>query len=317
MTTLTLRAEHALLGAALADPGLIDAVRRYLTPDSFTTGRAQAVFAACAAARAEERSSSPGAWFKTVKAGSGVSARYLRELEEACPDPAHGLSYGALVMEAAARRSLADAAKQAARTSNGLRQDASRLARADGTGGRRAVELARHATSVADALRIHAVVFDPDITQVRPGPALAPRGRSQQEERVLSAILQRHSQTERIFRLPLDDAFTSRNRTEIFRAAKNLYVGARDIDELTVDWEVARRAAGEAPQRRTGTPPRSTEPTYAQRLASAPMPSADILATASSLTQAGLGRRAAPRQRPVLLQPPPGMPLGPGPVQRT
>lgn len=314
MTTLTLRAEQALLGAMLADPVLIHAARRYLTPGSFTTGRNQAVYAAIDAERDEARSSH--AWFKNVKAGAGVSARDLRALEEACPDPAHGLSYGALVMEATARRTLAAAAKQAARTSNDLRQDASRLARADGVGGRRAAELARHATSVADALRIHAVVFDPDITQLRPGPALAPRGRSQQEERVLSAILQRHSQTERILRLPLDDAFTSRNRTEIFRAAKNLYTGARDIDEITVDWETARRAAEETSQRRTGTPPRSTEPTYAQRLAAAPMPSADVVATAASLTRAGLGRQPTPGQKPALLQPPPGMPLAPGPVQR-
>lgn len=321
MATLTLRAEHALLGAMLADPVLIHSVRRYLDPDSFTTGRTRAVFAACDAARDQARPESPKAWLKTVRTGSGVSARYLRELEEACLDPAHGLSYGALVMQAVARRELAVAARQAARTSNDLRQNASRLVRADGVGGRRIADLARHSTGVADALRIHALVFDPDITQLPPGPGLAQRGRARDEERVLSALLQRHPQTERLLRLPLDDAFTTRARGEIFRAVKDLHVSARDIDELTVDWETARRASEDAPQRRTGTPKRSTEPGYAAQLAAASLPPGGVLETARSLLrQPARDRRpevpAARRQGPALLQPPPGMTVSPGPVQR-
>lgn len=327
MATLTMRAEQALLGAMLADPGLIAAVRQYLEPGNFTSGTNLKVFTACLQAHERGGPFSPDSWRETAEAlagDAGVPRWYPETLAEVCPEISHGRAYGALVMQAAARRELAATAADFTRAGGAMQGNARRLAQADGTGGRRLGELARHATVVADAMCVHALVFDPDITQIPAGPPAAPRGRSREEELVLAALLHEPPESGQILALPLDAVLTSQHRTAMLAAIRHLDVNARDIDALTVDWETALQASRELPQPRDGTPPASTAPTYAERLAEIRTDDGtDILATATALAgkPGDRCRPAAPHAEPnrlhLVQQPPPASPQHDhgGPVQ--
>lgn len=326
MTTLTLRAENALLGAMLADPALTADVARYLTAESFTSPRNQDVFRACQLTGTDPRPFAPAEWKEQVRrraAETGVRGGYLDRLEASCPSPSHGRSYGALVMQAVARREIAASARQLAGTGDELHGHARKITAADGTGSQPLHDLGRHADAVASALRAHAQAFDPDITQLPPAAEPAAGGRARWEELALAAILQHDPKAEEILDLPVHQNFTDPDRAAIYRAARHLHDRGRDIDALTVDWETARRASKREPEPRHGTPPRSTVPSLAERLAALPLGQENIQSAAGFLrlrpesAVPKLSPDPPVQTRPGLLQPPPDLPgPAPGPVQR-
>jgi len=226
-------------------------------------------------------------------------------------------------MQAVARREIAASAKHLARTSDDLHGNAKKIVTADGAGSKPVHDLARHADAVASALRAHARAFDPDITQLPPAAESAAKGRARDEELVLAALLQHHPQTEEILDRPLFHGFTGPDRPALYRTIRDLHASGRDVDALTVDWEVARRASRQDPDpRREGTPARSTAPSLAERLAALDTGPANILSVTGLLQirpASALPKLPPPepaQERPPLL-PPPDLPgPAPGPVHR-
>lgn len=321
MKTLTLRAEEALLGAMLTDPELVRAVGRYLNWPDFTDERHRAAYAAMVSALREE--GPPGLpWRRRVEASApGLPSWYFGRLAAACPEPAHGLSYGRLVLQASIRRSLSRAGWSIGDDGSALEREAARLA--DEAASMPIRRLAYHAACVGRELRALARVFNPDTARSLAGPPPAARGRARQEERILAALLQGHRDTGRILRLPAD-GFTDPERRDIFRAVRRLHASAQPVDALTVDWETARGQDNEgATGHRDAATARGRQPSYATRLAAADIGAFPAARTASSLLGVRAGDRAAEAgtspqhptpSGPRLLRPPPG-PAGPGPTR--
>jgi hypothetical protein len=279
MTSLTHRAEQALLGALLTSPdrpGGLPGVKL----EDFTPGLHQHLFSIL-----QHGATQRAAWLAAEVAG----AEYLAELRRSCPDPAHAPAYARLVMEAALRRQLAQHALRLEYEAANLNYQAQRLADGarpgdaadelvrrdlladDGDTSHEAVQrLFGHELQVAFALRAHATAFDPgrnspgpvpppDLTIDQPiraavtSPAIAawqaadvvrPDQRdthTQREELVLASIIQRHEQTRNLPRWLPAQAFTSTARQELFTAITSLRARGEPVDELTADWERARR----------------------------------------------------------------------------
>jgi hypothetical protein len=148
-----------------------------------------------------------------------------------------------------------------------LGYEGSRVTEAGGTGGEQAAGLGSHLAEVARAIRGHTAMLAPGspdpaagppatdadlraglaratspLAGPPPGPAAATIA-GQREELVLSALLQQHAQAAQILGFLPAAAFTSPARQEIFRAVHRLVLAGRPVDELTVGWDLAARAA--------------------------------------------------------------------------
>jgi replicative DNA helicase len=338
--SLTERAERAALGALLADPG--HAARLdYLTPGDFASERHKAIFTAIARA-AGEPGMSRDAYHAAVAlaASSQESTAYLRELIEACPAPGHVSAYGAMVVQARLARELAIRAEELTFEAEDLTADGRNMTAVSGANRRAAEDLADHLEDLAAAFRYHAARLEPAKAapgQTPAGPATldqapaSPLEAAQQhaEERILSALLQRHPEAGRILDFLPAAAFTSIPRRDIFQTIRTLNATGRPVDPLTIDWELSQR---------TTLPVGGTE-AYTTRLASTALNGESPLKAAYTL-EARLQRRAStqaapspeiparpklalqatpeqPPPQPRLIQPPPGvMPRQPGPEQR-
>jgi replicative DNA helicase len=242
LTTLTRRAEQALLGAMLTDPELVPAVGGTVRASDFESRRHVRLYGALRALAGQDGGGT--AWAERAQkaaAGEEIPVWYLGVLADACPDPSHGTSYARLVLQASARRRLYYEAKAVARVGNESGFDARRLEQADGTGGRRLGELARQAEAVAAQMRAYARAFNPDEATGIPAPRRTPGPDAQGEELILAALIRQNPGTRHLTAALDEDAFTSDARREIFAAIQKLDVNDRDIDPLTVDWEAARR----------------------------------------------------------------------------
>jgi hypothetical protein len=339
MGVLTYRAEQALLGAMIADPGLVGRLG-YLEPGDFAWNAHRMLHQGmCAAARAGRIST--GSWREAVAAaGPG----YLDELRAACPEPLHGPAYGAMVMQASARRTVVSLADDLAVEAGTFGYDAARLVRAVGTAGHETDGHARHLAQLAVAMRSHGAGFNPDtalgpagparvLSGERPRPATPAtsaagdvgvseaaldRERERAEERVLAALIQGHRETRQIVTLLPGSAFGDALRREIFSAIWSLYTYARPVDALTVDWEVTRARASLSGQEAGNAPRAVSEESYVGRLARTSVGDGPVTRTADFLltrfSRAGNGRpptvtgqvralRSVPRSAP---QPDPG-----------
>lgn len=331
METLTFRAERALLGAMLRQPGLPSALH-YLDAGDFTLVQHRRVFAALvAASEAAAAGESGRTWEDLVADAAGPEARpaYLEELRQACPDPSHGPAYGKLVMEASARRTLAADADDMDSQASAIGYSARRMLTARVDGGRQVEVSADYAKEVAGLLRRHATAFSPDTTIADPGrPAPASDRRGLQEERVLAALIQRPREAREAISLLSAETFTDPSRREIYQALRTMYLSGRsqEIDDLTVDWQAASERGPVPSFRASGLAVASDQPSYATTLAAAAVTgSAAQLArdlvhppgetrNGKTLSPAAPARNgAAPVTR--LIQPPPPPGYGPGPVQ--
>lgn len=262
---LTRRVEQAALGAMITDRQLAGRLG-YLEPEDFTDPRHRWVFRAVRQLSAAQQHA-PGSWSDLIAktAGRSVTRRYLDELAAACPDPAHGPAYGAMLVQAAVYRQARGHADQMDAQAAALGAQGRRLSEADALGAVRAAALSALLADVASAVRAHTgMLAPPDSGPARPRLPAAPvehvrspraTPADQREELVLAAVLQGHPQAGQILSYLPAAAFTSPACQETFRAARRLSQSGRAVDELTVSWELAARSAvtavlspGSAPQ---------------------------------------------------------------------
>lgn len=275
---LTLRAERAALGAMVADRRLV-ARLGYLEPADFTYPRHRMVFRTVGQLSAAPQVA-PGNWRDLIAntAGRQVTRKYLDELVEDCPDPAHGPAYGAMLVQAVVYRQARDHADEMDAQAAALR---ARFAEADALGAPgsgQAAGLSALLAEAARAVRGHTAALAPPA----PDPAAALRLRpdwaksatsvpatlaEQREELVLSAVLREHPQSGQILSYLPAAAFTSPARQEIFRAARRLNQSGRPVDELMVSWEIATHSAVTAVLSPQSTPQPQAPDGYVGRLA--------------------------------------------------
>jgi replicative DNA helicase len=323
MTALTTRAEEALNAALLADPGLMSAAARCrLSPADFLTRRGARLYGAMEMAAPAIRGETTSAQWREqvtqIASGHGVRSWYLDTVQTACPDPAHGPSYLAMVIEASSRRLLYTDARVTTRVSANTSANAARLARAAAAGGRTLRDIAHHSEVVAAAMRAHAIAFDPDTVSGIHLPAGDASPETEDQAIVLAALVQQVPGTEHLAKVLGDNAFSGEERQDIFHAVQVLTRDGLDIDRLTVDWEAARlRGACLEP----AVP--GEGPTYVSLLARQRVKREAVLQAAAKLAQPGASG-AAPRSasRPArrmpsrlrLIAPPDVIPGGPGPA---
>lgn len=284
MDTLTLRAERALLGAMLEDPGLVRALDG-LSRDDFTLPAHTLVYRALTG-WAEHWSVPDQKWAQTIAwtVRPEVPAGYLAELRRACPEPLHGRAYAAMVLMASTRRMLAGHAKQLDETADEITYQAQRQAGAGGAGAIATASHAQHMSEIAHAIRRHTAVFDPDTIAMTAGPPLARVGnRVHEEETILAALLRGHTDTALVLRSLPEEAFSHPLRREIFRTIATLYAGGKAVDALCVDWELAQDSQPGAS--RPGYEPDAGDgPGYTARLATIDAGQVEIAWTVSALS---------------------------------
>jgi hypothetical protein len=231
----------------------------YLEAADFTDPRRQWVFRTVRSLSAEPHRS-PGNWLDLIArtAGRSVNRKYLNELAAACPDPDHGPAYGAMLVQATVYRQARDHADQMDVQAALLGAEGSRLSEAGARGADQTAQLSTLLTEVAKAVREHTAMLAPQTPDPAAGSVAGPRPATasaessgpaptavaeRHEELVLSAVLQEHPQAGQILEYLPAAAFTRSDRQEIFRAARRLHQSGRPVDELTVGWDLATRAA--------------------------------------------------------------------------
>jgi DnaB-like helicase N terminal domain len=255
---LTRRVERAALGAMITDQQMA-ARLHYLDPADFTDPRHQWVFRTVRSLSAEPHRA-PGNWLDLIArtAGRSVNRKYLDELAAACPDPDHGPAYGAMLVQATVYRQARHHADQMDVQAAMLGAEGSRLSEAGAHGADQTAQLSALLAEVAKAVREHTAMLAPQTPDPAAGSVAGPRPATasaessgpaptavaeRHEELVLSAVLQEHPQAGQILEYLPAAAFTSPDRQEIFRAARRLHQSGRPVDELTVGWDLATRAA--------------------------------------------------------------------------
>jgi DnaB-like helicase N terminal domain len=180
--------------------------------------------------------------------------------------------YARMVLEASVRRMLTDHADRLSANAASLGYVTRRLVRAAGEPGFEAENLSLHMGKVASAMRYHAAAFDPATAPVINGPArpadlgdllhsrefwtmasaawanaatcLAARYSCEQaEERVLTALLQGHPDSNQVLNTLSAAEFTDAGRRHIFTTVRELLRRDHPVDPLIVDWEIARQEA--------------------------------------------------------------------------
>lgn len=343
MDTLAFRAEQALLGAMLDDPGLVRALET-LSPGDFAAPSHKAVYRALAVL-APDAADWGRRWDSLVARSvrGDVPGSYLDELREAYPELLHGRAYAAMVVTASTRRMLAAHAVRLDRAADEITGHARRQAEAGGTGAISTASHAQHISEVARAIRGHAAAFDPDTATPAAGPPLCRgRGPAAEEETILTALLRGTGNIEMILRSLSGEAFTDPLRRQLFRAITTLYTAGKAVDPLCADWELAQHPAPAQPQPEQQAAPGS-RPGYTARLAAAEVGQVQVAWAASGmqdrLSNAAAGQREVPgaaarrallpgrtadrpgmvpgQPGPRLIQPPPGPPgHGPDRTQR-
>lgn len=299
--TLTQRAEEALIGALLTHPWQF-VVFDEATQKDFTVPRLARVYGAMMGHWGTVAPDHIDEDLVPIAASAQVSPQYLEYLKSVCPAPLHAGAYDHLVAEASARRDLRSDA-----------EDLAVQARAIGHGA-----LAEHSLRVAEAIKRNLVPFDPDrmtaaVTQPR---RIQGSQREVAEEAVLAAILRQHPESMTMLEILRPMAWSDPARQEMHAAMVTLAASGRDIDPLTVDWEIshARERNGVFPGH---LPAESDGPSYAAKLAGIPV-DGNPVRKANSLMDAARREARPPSQRasesrpgpvqaqrPGLLAPPP------------
>jgi replicative DNA helicase len=252
MANLTYRAERAVLGALLDEPGLLNEVG-FLNPGDFASQQHQETFRAILAARATDpgRDYPPFAFAVASAAGPpGLSVRYLQSLADTCPHPANVDAYARMVVEAALSRQMLVHAERLFREAGDLHYEVSQASKAPGVD-ESADTFPAHLLKLAHAMYIHAKRFDPAVEapdQSSPSPVVDEH-QVHQEEEVLAGLLQHHEFNNGVLNWLPAEAFAEGPRREIYQAITA--VAGRDdpIDELTVEWQLTGDRAMNQPTR--------------------------------------------------------------------
>lgn len=303
---LTYRTEQAALGAMITSAQMA-ARLAYLEPADFTDLRNRWMYRAVrvlgdSPSAGEERRDR----IARVAGGHMMGRSFVEELVAACPDPGHGPAYGAMLVQATTYRMAREHADQIDARAALSRAEGRRLARAGAVGADQAAVLGSLLADTANAIRGHTAMLAPPVpAPAEPGPArsalevaagqtsLSPD--EQQEEDVLSALMQGHSQAKQIFNFLSAAAFTSPVREDIYVAARRLHQVGRPADELTVSWELAIRSASAAVVSPATTPATQVPDGLVARLASADIDAGQSPLQAARALDAGY-RASHPRQ---------------------
>lgn len=267
MANLTYRAERALLGALLRDPGALDDIR-FLTAGDFASDQHREVFSAIAAARAQSPDGSHASFEVTVAFSApppGISVRYLQALSETCPNPANVRAYAGMVMESSLRRELLTHAQRLFRDAGDLHFEVGRFSKA-ATPGDRVQDFPTHLLRLAHAMWTRARTFDPG-TETPDGrhPAADPAATAhvplagsssptamteaeaeeqvRQEEAVLADLIQHHWQNSDVLDWLPAEAFTAGPRRDVYEAITALTRSGQPVDQLTIEWHLASSRA--------------------------------------------------------------------------
>jgi DnaB helicase-like protein len=301
--SLTARAERALLGAIIADPGLAGRLG-YLRPADFDDAWNRLVYSAILVAR-RDHPPVPDGWREAIirAAGPGVVAREdLDALVGDCPDPGHGAAYGAMVVQGGALAILREQARELAARARQLAGSAGRQGLGHGVAGLEAGVAAGHLGRVAAAIRQHADDLGPTAGHAALSGELGVSGvRARREELVLAALLRLGRTAARALaeRLPAS-VFSDPYRRVVFETIAAMRQAGRPVDALTVDWELARAGLPLYDRPDAGADGIGTE-TFAMRLARAEVTDEQAMTAVSALgggQSRGIGRRAAPDPAP-------------------
>ena len=266
MANLTYRAERAVLGALLQDPDLLDDVR-FLAPDDFQSRTHRDIFTAITGTHSDhpdETGHSFALAVCLVASGPEIDVHYLEGLTRACPDLANVAAYGRMVMEAHLRRQLLTHANRLFRDAGDLHFEVGRFSRAAGPE-HGAETFPTHLLKLAHAMWVHARGLDPASgNDGGPEPSSEPHEaaltatptaaegadriaepdeRSREEEEVLADLIQHHWQNSQVLEWLPGEAFTAGPRREVYLAIVALSRHEEPVDELTVEWQMARRRA--------------------------------------------------------------------------
>lgn len=295
MSSLTIRAERALIGALLDDTHA-DLDLSYLRAEDFGHRAYRRIYQTIRDLRASEPDLHGDLLVAAVAARAespGIDAYFLRELRDTCPNAEHVAAYAAMVQAAAFRRELAE------------HQPANEL--------------------LAAALQRQATIFAPltaDDTEPANGASLATAAgqRETQEDQILADLLRHPEQAHDLATFLPSETFTSPQRKELYETIVMLAEAGDAIDEIIVAWEHTRLHAYQrligADDRPPAPEPTEPDDVYLARLATTPItvPSAieaarNLLAEDIRTTLSGNGNgrgvtRPTTTQTTVQLPPP-------------
>lgn len=242
MSDLTTSAERALLGALLTDPVQLDELR-YVRAEDFESQRHREIYAAIQ----DVHSAAPslgGAAFADSVATRLPTIDYVWEIDELhalalnCPDPDHAPTYARMVQEAGFRRDLAEHADRIGT-----------IAQA----GTEPEVISEHLALLSEALGTHATRFGPmaelaHISDVATGRAMvdidqASAERLARQDQVLADLMRHPEDIREVSTWLGSDNFAAGHRREVYETI--VYIDGLDepVDEITVAWNLARRAA--------------------------------------------------------------------------
>ncbi|GAA2935636.1 DnaB-like helicase N-terminal domain-containing protein [Kitasatospora cinereorecta] len=244
-----LRAEQAVLGSVLLDPGQLSHLD-WLSPDHFDRPVHQALFAALRKLRADGHpglaadTSVPLSWVTDAveEAGHhvrGLSAVYAHTLVSACPRPEHAPAYGRMVLEGAIHRSV---------TVHAIRLH--QAARADALRGevKGALHHADVLSGVLDDLARRWGTDPRPVPLATPSatvPAAAPpvrAGQVAENERFLLAVLvERPRAMDEVVGWLRPGDFADPAHGQLYRCLGALHHRGEPIDRITLLWEAQRR----------------------------------------------------------------------------
>ncbi|QMU79029.1 helicase DnaB [Streptacidiphilus sp. PB12-B1b] len=247
MTPL-LRAEQALLGAVLLDPGQL-ALLDWLEPQHFYRPGHRAVFEALRtlhrvghagfapdAGKAARLALLVDAQAEASYQVRGLSASYVHTLVAACPVSGNAVVYGRMVLEGAIHRTVTE---HAVRLHQAARTDA-----AQGTAEHALVQ----ADVLADVLHDLAERWNTGLPPAVANPALpgaaevgCGEGVVADEEMLLRVLTCERGAMEQVVGWLRPDDFAVREHGEVYRCLGVLHHRGEPIDEVTLTWEARRR----------------------------------------------------------------------------
>ncbi|WP_457029721.1 DnaB-like helicase N-terminal domain-containing protein [Kitasatospora sp. P5_F3] len=231
---LALRAEQAVIGAALREPQRLDQIA-YLTPDRMAHPTNRALLTALIESRTSDPTASATRMPDLIAqraAVRGVGADYLRRLADAAPQPRHIASYARLVQEAAVRRDLALHVDRLRTTATGQRGPDPLLDR-----------LAQRAEQTLPSAKFNEPA--PELYEPRARPTSGQEAqvdfRLERQDTVLADLLQHPEHVREVSAWLYPEAFEAGARREVYEAIVVVAERGEPVDQLTVEWEVYRQ----------------------------------------------------------------------------
>ncbi len=267
MVNLTYRAERALLGALLRDPDLLEDMR-FLAADDFVSQAHREIFNAIRSVQASQTARTGHSYVLAVALaapGPGPGVGYLEDSARACPQPANATAYARMVMEASLRRRLLAHANRFLKDAGDLHWEVGRFSQAMGSS-HGTERFPSHLMKLAHAMWVHAKAFAPAPGGTGPQPdtgepnepvASGPRAAQSvslpaisdadatlgEEDEVLADLIQHHWQNSAVLEWLPAEAFSPGARRQIYEAIVALTRNGDPVDELTVEWQMARHRA--------------------------------------------------------------------------